>query len=237
MKSKLQLNHLPIRDPRPLAGGSIAAEMSLTSVTASRAVLLAALITVSPASFAWAQDHALNPRIDSVRPGDVLRLRIWREPDMSGEYPVDQTGQAVLPRLGPLNLASVRADSLQSVLTDKYKTYLNNPSIEVILLRRVTVIGAVRTPGVYQVEPSMSISDAVALAGGPAPDGKRDKVEIIRRGKRVVGDLRHDALIADTPVRSGDEIYVPQKAWISRNPWVFSAALTLVAIIIRDVNN
>jgi protein involved in polysaccharide export with SLBB domain len=133
-----------------------------------------------------------------------------------------------------LDVASIPADSLQSILTDRYKVYLNNPSIEILLLRRVSISGAVRNPGVYPLDPTLTISDAIALAGGPAADGKRDRVEIRRGSNRIVADLRNDVVIADSPVQSGDQIYVPTRAWLSRNTWVISAAFTLAAVVVRE---
>src|ERR1044072_3586920 len=130
-------------------------------------------------------------RSNTVRPGDVVRLRIWREPDMSGDFQVNGSGEVILPRLGPMSVAAIETDSLQALLNRRYSVFLNNPSIEVLLLRRVTITGAVRNPGVSPLEPTLSISDAVALAGGPAPDGKRDRVEIRRAGQRIVADLRN----------------------------------------------
>ncbi len=133
-------------------------------------------------------------------------------------------------------MASISADSLQPVLVERYKEFLNNPSIEAVLLRRVTITGAVRNPGVYPLDPTLTISDAVALAGGPAPDGKRDRVEIRRGGVRVVADLRNDVVVSDSPIQSGDQIYVPTKAWLSRNTWLISAAVTLAAVVAREMS-
>ena len=81
---------------------------------------------------------------------------------MSGDFQVGNRGMVVLPRLGEVNLTNIPADSLQNFLTEKYRVYLNNPSIEVQLLRRVTITGAVRTPGVYPLEPNMTIADAIS---------------------------------------------------------------------------
>jgi polysaccharide export outer membrane protein len=170
-----------------------------------------------------------------IGPGDILRLRIWREPDMSGDFSVDANGRVVLPRLGEVQVSAIPSDSLQSLLTNKYKVYLNNPSIEVLLLRRVSVTGAVRNPGVYPLDPTLSVSDAVAMAGGPASDGKRDMVEIRRGGKTIVADLRNDVLLADSPIQSGDQLYVPSKPWLARNTWLISAGVTLAAVVIREV--
>ena len=151
---------------------------------------------------------------------------------MSGDFPVSAAGRVVLPRLGELQVASIPADSLRRFLTDRYRVYLNNPSIDVMVLRRVSVTGAVKNPGVYPLDPTLTISDAIALAGGPAADGKRDKVEIRRGGKVIVADLRNDVVIADSPIQSGDQLYVPTKAWLTRNAWVFSGVVTTVTAVI-----
>jgi protein involved in polysaccharide export with SLBB domain len=169
-------------------------------------------------------------------PGDVLRLRIWREPDMSGDFPVDADGRVILPRLGQLDLRAIPGDSLQRLLTDKYRYYLNNPSIEILLLRRVSITGAVRNPGVYPVDPTLTVAEVISLAGGAAPDGKRDQIEIRRGGKIIAADLRNDTVLADSPIQSGDQLYVPQRAWLSRNsPWLVSALITLTAVVINQV--
>jgi polysaccharide export outer membrane protein len=205
-------------------------DSSISSIIA-RPFLLAVLFASLSASDLSAQTTVDN-RAGIVGPGDVLRIRIWREPDLSGDFAVSATGHVVLPRLGELQVASIPGDSLQPFLTDRYRFYLNNPSIEVLLLRRVRVTGAVRNPGVYPLDPTLTISDAVALAGGPAEDGKRDKVEIRREGKVIVANLRNDVVIANSPIQSGDQLYVPTKAWLSRNMWLVSGAVTTATAVL-----
>jgi protein involved in polysaccharide export with SLBB domain len=155
--------------------------------------------------------------VDTLRPGDVLRLRIWREPDLSGEFPIDVRGVAVLPKLGPIDVGSIHPDSLQPRLVRAYDEYLNNPSIEVTILRRISVLGAVQKPGVYSVDPTMTVADVVALAGGAAPDGRRDRVELRRGNEQVLATLNERSRMTDSPIRSGDQLYVPQRSWLSRN--------------------
>lgn len=180
---------------------------------------------------AVAQTAPDSTRDTSLRPGDALRLRIWREPDLSGDFPIDENGVATLPRLGPVDVTGIQIDSLKARLIHDYAVYLNNPSIEVIPLRRVSVLGAVRTPGLYPVDPTMRVSDVLALAGGAAPDGKIDKLELRRNGHRVEADLSLGSSIAHSPIQSGDELYVPQKSWLSRNPWLFSGIIGAVATV------
>lgn len=201
----------------------------------TRRLISAAFFSLFAVTESSAQAILPPRKSENIAPGDVLRLKIWREPDMSGEFPVAPNGTVVLPRLGELDATSFPADSLRTILTDRYKVYLNNPSIEVTLLRRVTITGAVKTPGVYPLEPTMTITDALALAGGPSPDGKRDKVEIRRGGKRVDANLRDDTTIADSPVQSGDQLYVPTKPWIARNTWLISAGVSFTAIVLTQL--
>jgi protein involved in polysaccharide export with SLBB domain len=172
-----------------------------------------------------------------VHPGDVIRLKIWREPEMSGDVAVDEAGVATLPRLGALRVADLPADSLKRMLVRSYAKYLRDPAVDITVLRRITVLGAVKTPNVYHVEPTMTVSDALALAGGAAPDGKVDQVELRRGSKYAIVRLSRGTRLADTPLRSGDELYVPQRSWLSRNAGLLiggvSVAISLGYLVFR----
>lgn len=196
--------------------------------------LLLSPVSESRAQTPTGQSASAAEFSEPLRPGDVIRLRIWREPDLSGEFPVDESGQAVLPLVGPVSVVGLSRDSLRRSLLSSYTEYLKNPSIEVILLRRVNVMGAVRNPGLYPVDPTMTVADALALAGGPSPEGKRDRVELLRGSERLVVRLDPAARLGDTPLRSGDQLYVPSRSWISRNPGVVVGTATfLTALIVR----
>jgi polysaccharide export outer membrane protein len=153
-----------------------------------------------------------------LAPGDLIAVTIWREPDLSDTVQVDNAGIAVLPKLGPLTVTGISPDSLQRRLVTEYSQYLQNPSIRITALRRITVWGAVVKPGPYPVDLTMSVTDAVALAGGPTGEGKTDKVELRRGSKRYMIDLSgRTPGAAGVPLRSGDQLVVPEKAWLSRN--------------------
>src|SRR3954447_26411051 len=77
-----------------------------------------------------------------LRPGDIVRLRIWREPDLSGDFPVDESGTVTFPKLGPFQVSDYNAATLKAKLLDSYAQYLRNPSVEVTMLRRINVLGA-----------------------------------------------------------------------------------------------
>jgi polysaccharide export outer membrane protein len=169
-----------------------------------------------------------------LHPGDIVRLKIWREPDLSGDFPIDELGNVVLPKLGPMQVTDVQPESLRVRLTHDYAKYLTQPSIQVILLRRIRIDGAVKTPGLYPVDATMTVSDALALAGGIITDGSKS-VELYRGGKKVSGKLTQQTPLAQTPLRSGDQLYVPYQSWLARNGYlagtVLSAAVTIVALL------
>lgn len=168
-----------------------------------------------------------------LRPGDVIRVRIWREPDMSGEFPVDALGLLVLPRVGEYRVLHETAESLRSRLLTDYQRYLRNPSIEITVLRRVRITGAVNDPGLHLVDPTYTVADALALAGGATPIGNPNKIRIIRDGEQLAVDVRQNTLIIESPIRSGDQIYVPERSWVSRNAGVVAAVITgTVSLII-----
>ena len=165
-----------------------------------------------------------------LRPGDLIRLRIWREADMSGDFPVNEEGVAVLPRIGRTRVVGEPPAQLEARLIREYERYLNHSSIEVRLLRRIQVLGAVRTPGLHPVDATMTVSDVLALAGGTTTQGDPDRIELVRGGTRISARLSADTPIAASPIQSGDQIFVPERNWLSRNSAVFAAGLTSLII-------
>lgn len=197
-------------------------------------LFLYAFVTLAVAATSVAAQEAgqgaANPAaVDAsrlLRPGDIVRLRIWREADMSGEFPVDEAGMVVFPRVGEYRVSDDTPETLSARLQADYRQYLRNPSIEVTVLRRVRIIGAVNSPGLFPVDPTVTVADALALAGGATAIGNPDKVRIIRDGVQVAVDIRQNTLISDSPIQSGDQIYVPERSWVSRNAGVVAAAIT-----------
>jgi protein involved in polysaccharide export with SLBB domain len=81
----------------------------------------------------------------------------------------------------------------------------------------VRVLGEVTEPGLYYVDPTMTIADALALAGGATSQARRGTTILRRGGETLITDLRTETLISESPIQTGDELEVPQMSWISRN--------------------
>jgi polysaccharide biosynthesis/export protein len=170
-----------------------------------------------------------------LAPGDLIRLKIWREPDLSGDFPVDEMGNAVFPKVGTLPVGSLTTDSLKALLLARYAVYLQDPAVDVTFLRRVNVLGEVRTPGLYHVDPTMTVADLLAMAGGVSSDGNPNKIELIRQGKPLPVKLTQQSSIAGSPLRSGDQLRVSRRSWLSRNTALIGAGITATAVIFAAV--
>jgi protein involved in polysaccharide export with SLBB domain len=148
---------------------------------------------------------------------------------------VDETGDVTLPKIGTLSTRDRTADELEVVVREAYDEYLRNPSIEIILLRRVNILGAVRAPGLYPVDPTMTLRDAVALAGGVLQSGEQDRVDLIRSGERRTVQVTGTVRVGDLGLRSGDQLYVPERNWLSRNTGVVASVATTVLSLVASI--
>ena len=175
---------------------------------------------------------------DALRPGDVIRIRIYREPDLSGEFPVNRQGVVAFPRLGDVQILQWPADSIRPRITRAFAEFLREPVVEVTLLRRIAIYGFVIKPGLYPVDPTMTVQEALALAGGADPEGRKDRVELVRDNQRIVADLGLTTSLDQIRLQSGDQLVVPQISWWARNgrvvlPSVIGAAATFTAVLLR----
>jgi protein involved in polysaccharide export with SLBB domain len=170
----------------------------------------------------------------TLRPGDVIRVVVWREPDLSGEFPVDENGQVVLPMLGVTEVVGVPLPQLREQLLSEYRHQLRNPSIQITPLRRVMVLGEVYQPGLKELDPTMSLASAVALAGGPTWQGKMDRVRVVRDGRVIRTGANPLEAIHAIDVRSGDQIIVGRRSWIESNlTFLISTSITLTLLAIQ----
>lgn len=168
-----------------------------------------------------------------LRPGDAIRLSLSREVELSGDYPVDEAGNVGLPMVGVRQVNGIPAAQLKQQLIDAYEEQLRNQTVQVILLRRVRVLGAVNQPGLYHVDPTMTLGDAVALAGGATPVGRMDEVRIVRQGREIDADMN---AMAFRQIQSGDHVLVPERNWFSRNTGlVVGATLSVLGILLSQL--
>jgi polysaccharide export outer membrane protein len=161
-----------------------------------------------------------------------VKLFVWREPDLSRDYEVDGFGRIDVPMLGLVTVAGLSPDSLRRMLEVRFSKSLRTPTIEVSMRRRISVLGSVRTPGVFQVDPYVTVAAALAMAGGTTGDARTDYVRVLRGNTTLDTKVSARTLIADSPVESGDQLFVPDRGWITRNLVLISTALSAASWLI-----
>lgn len=189
-------------------------------------ILLLALITRGGLLYAQETAAPVSGAGVHLQPGDVVKLWVWREEEMTGEFPVPESGVIVFPKIGEWKVVGKSTETLKDELLVEYRRFLRNPSIEITFLRRVSILGEVREPGLYAVDATMSVASVLALAGGTTENGRPDRVELFRDGERLVTQITQRTRISDLPLRSGDQLYVPERTWLSRNSALVSAMLS-----------
>jgi protein involved in polysaccharide export with SLBB domain len=199
------------------------------------AVLLLLLALFLPVRPAVAQAANGSDAI-SLRPGDVIKVQIWREEDLSGEFLVDQDGLVTFPLIGEQRVEGVPLRELRLHLTEEFRKHLRNPAIEITPLRRVNVLGEVQKPGLYPIDPTVSLAGAVAIAGGATPEGDLNRILVLRGGEVLVRSVGPGVALSALDVRSGDQIFVERRGWLDRNSTVLlTTGLSMVGSIVTTL--
>jgi polysaccharide export outer membrane protein len=227
-----------------VATEALRAELTTTHISTAHAAL-AVLMLFTPPGTAAAQGPSQGASLSvskgvtlsqsAPRPGDVIRMRIWREPDLSGEFTVNELGDVVLPKLGTMHVSDISADSLRLRLVSSYTQFLRDPAIDVVVLRRVKVTGAVKNPGLYPADATMKLGDLVALAGGATPEGDLHKVRLSRAGDAHLVEVDLDQQLAESPVRSGDQLEVMERSWYKRNTGLLATTVSTAGFLIVTI--
>lgn len=198
-------------------------------------ILVTLLLLLLPSPAARGQDYDTGRgEVVTLRAGDVIRIIIWREEDLSGEFPVERDGVVVLPLLGERHVTGIPMHQLRDTLIADYRVHLRNPSISVTPLRRINVLGEVNKPGLYTVDPTISLAGAVAVAGGTTSAGDLGRIRIIRSGRVLRERVDAGTTLHSVDVLSGDQIIVEQRSWFERNTtFVVSLLLSVTGIVIN----
>ena len=143
--------------------------------------------------------------------GDKLRLSVFGESDLGGEFVIDGSGDVRLPLIGQVKAAGLTVHAFEEKIVKLLEDgYLRDPrvSIEVVNYRPFYIIGEVNRPGQYPYVNGMNALNAVALAGGYTPKADKSEVYLQRNGKSGEQEYPSDET---TKVQPGDVIRIPER--------------------------
>jgi protein involved in polysaccharide export with SLBB domain len=162
-------------------------------------------------------DFVLRAVTAHPRPGDRVWFHVWREPKLSDTVMVDERGDVMLPKVGIVNASALTIGAFRDTVRVRIAEFLRDSPIELVVLRRVAVNGEVARPNVYYVDVTTTVRDVIARAGGLNEAGNTNNVVVIRDGQRIpVHDWQRDRS-TNSDLRSGDQVVVGRKSWLSMN--------------------
>jgi polysaccharide biosynthesis/export protein len=155
-----------------------------------------------------------------IGPEDTLQVTIWKEPTLSGTFPVRPDGMISLVLVGDLPAAGRTPMQLSDEITAKLKKYLQDPSVTVLVMavnsQRIYMMGEVGHVGPITLAAGMSPLQAIAAAGGLSPFANSKKIYILRgeAGKQQKIPFNYKLALKgdstqDIKLQPGDTIVVP----------------------------
>lgn len=166
--------------------------------------------------------HAAESGDYQIGAGDIIRISVFQNPELTMETRVGDTGSITFPLIGPVSVGGMAIPSAEQLIAARLRDggYIVQPQVSILLLQvrgsQVAVLGLVGRPGRYPIETTNTkLTDMLAIAGGIAPagadvliltgmrDGKTMRMEIDIPTMFQKGDLSQDILL-----RGGDIVYV-----------------------------
>ena len=127
-----------------------------------------------------------SAELGKFSPWDRLEIRVYGQPELSGEFEVSPRGTISFPRLGEINVAQKRCDEIEIIIRQGLmKDYLRDPSV--VCINRevsktaVTVDGQVQKPGIIDFRPGLMLTDVIAQSGGPTNRAITQSITIVRK--------------------------------------------------------
>jgi polysaccharide export outer membrane protein len=146
-----------------------------------------------------------------LQAGEKIRVNVFGEDKLSGEYEIDPSGFVSLPLAGTIKAAGSTQSEFEQELAKKFRSeYLRNPKVTVSIasFRPFYIVGEVEKPGEYPYKGGLNILTALAIAGGPTYRASKSTVLIQHPGEN---GLREYPMSSSVPVLPGDLIRIPER--------------------------
>jgi polysaccharide export outer membrane protein len=159
----------------------------------------------------------VDPKSYIIGPEDILMVRVWKEPELSGGVQVRPDGKITLPLIGELEAAGLTPEGLKNKVVESYSEYINKPEIIVSLLsvqsKKYYITGEVNRPGTFPLVVPVSVLEALTNAGGFKEFANTKKITVLRGGKTLKFNyndvVKGKNMEQNIRIENGDYIVVP----------------------------
>jgi polysaccharide biosynthesis/export protein len=157
----------------------------------------------------------------TVKPGDMLLVAVWKEPDLAGPVLVRPDGTFTIPLVGEVNANGKSVTELQKMVTERLVKFIADPvvtiSVQEVRGNKIYVIGQVTRAGEFIVNPQVDVMQALSMAGGGTPYAQLGEIKILRRTNGLQEALKFDytevlkgrRLEQNIQLQAGDVVVVP----------------------------
>jgi polysaccharide export outer membrane protein len=150
-------------------------------------------------------------------PLDVISVKVWNNPNLSSPLDIGPDGMISLSLIGQVKADGLTAQQLKETLTTRLGEFLNNPEVDVQVLKvnskRYFVYGEVGRPGEFPLIQETTIMDALASVGGFRDFANQKKIYLMRGTEKFNFNYKDASkgkhLEQNIPIQNGDRIYVP----------------------------
>jgi polysaccharide export outer membrane protein len=151
----------------------------------------------------------------ALRPGDVVKVQVFGHEELSGEFPIDENLSVTFPVVGEFSVRGMSIADLRARIRREIGQLYTQSLVTITPKYRVAVLGEIVKPGLYSVDPTMTVYDVLAEAGGPTHDARESRIRLLRGGQEYQVALASEAVaratLRELGIRSGDQILVPRK--------------------------
>jgi polysaccharide export outer membrane protein len=170
--------------------------------------------------FGVAVGHAQDATY-AVKPGDILHVSVWKEPDLQGPVLIRPDGGFSFQLVGEVDARGKSVAELQTIVTQRLSKYISDPVVTVSVTEihgnKVYVIGQVTRPGEFIVNPRVDVMQALSMAGGGTAFASLANIIILRRAGAAQTAIKFDytevskgrKLEENIQLQSGDIVVVP----------------------------
>jgi polysaccharide export outer membrane protein len=160
---------------------------------------------------------SVDPNTYTLGPDDVVYVRVWREPDLSGNLAIRPDGKITMPLINEVKASGLTPTQLANTITQALSKYVNNPqvmvAVEAVRSKRYFMSGEINRTGAYPLGSPTTVFEALTMAGGFHEFANKKKIVIIRGAKRFRFNwndvVKGKNLAQNIYLENGDQVIVP----------------------------
>jgi polysaccharide export outer membrane protein len=172
-------------------------------------------------ALAWATGAMAQDANYTVKPGDLLSISVWKEPDLQKETLVRPDGSFSFPLVGEVDAKNKTVADLNKTMSQRLAKYISDPVVTVAIQEikgnKIYVIGQVNKPGEFIMNPSVDVMQALSMAGGTTPFASLGDIVVLRRtaGVKSAVPFRYNDVVKgrrmdqNIDLQAGDVVVVP----------------------------